>query len=141
MIMTNMRSSILAFAFFFALTASAGSPEYLVGQSVATPATSLRFLPAVASNGTDFFVVWIDDLRIGSSSIIGTRVTRDGDVLDRSEFRSRSRLGVGAARVGRRELPRRSDAMGRSQWRQDVLRHASAHGGVVMLPRMIAARG
>jgi len=81
--MTMMRFSILSLVALLAFSTFGASPEYLVGETVPTQATLLRFLPAVASNGTDFFVVWLDTRAgFGSDAIIGTRVTRDGEVLD-----------------------------------------------------------
>lgn len=61
----------------------ADSPEILVGGTAATAAPNLRNSTAVDTDGTDFFVVWSDN-RTGDSmeSIIGTRVTRNGQVLD-----------------------------------------------------------
>ncbi|MFO0547308.1 MAG: DUF4215 domain-containing protein [Polyangiaceae bacterium] len=40
-----------------------------------------EYLPAIASNGTDFFVAW-GDLRLGAVSIYGARVTAAGGVVD-----------------------------------------------------------
>ena len=61
-----MRLTILAL--LFTLSASASSPEYLVGGAVPTAATQTRVQPALASNGTDYFAVWTDD-RSGFSSV------------------------------------------------------------------------
>lgn len=74
-----MRFTILAL--LFTLSASASSPEYLVGGAVPTAATQTRVQPALASDGTDYFAVWTDD-RSGFSSVTGTRIARDGRVLD-----------------------------------------------------------
>lgn len=74
-----IRSSILALLLTF--SAFASSPEYLVGDAVPTAASRYRALPSVASDGEDFFAVWADD-RSGSGSVIGTRITSDGRVLD-----------------------------------------------------------
>ena len=44
-------------------------------------ATDNQYFPEVASNGTDFFVVWHDE-RFAQIGVFGTRVTHDGQVLD-----------------------------------------------------------
>jgi hypothetical protein len=61
----------------------ANSPEILVGDTASTSAPYLRGPTAVDTDGTDFFVAWSDN-RSGDTteSIIGTRVTRSGQVLD-----------------------------------------------------------
>jgi hypothetical protein len=58
-------------------------PEFPVDPSpVIGPAASDQRYPSVASNGTDYFVVW-HDLRIGTDwDIYGARVAPDGTVLD-----------------------------------------------------------
>jgi hypothetical protein len=38
--------------------------------------------PSVASNGTDYFVMWSDILGVGGRDIYGSRVASDGTVLD-----------------------------------------------------------
>ncbi|UCF80610.1 MAG: hypothetical protein JSV08_08910 [Acidobacteriota bacterium] len=50
------------------------------GIAVTTEANDQRY-PSVASNGTDYFVVW-EDWRSGTTDIYGARVAPDGTVLD-----------------------------------------------------------
>ena len=60
----------------------ADSPEYQIGATVASPAPVYRHHVAAATDGTDFFVVWADVRTPGRSAIVGTRVTRSGQMLD-----------------------------------------------------------
>lgn len=53
----------------------------MVGGAASAPAAKQRYMPAAASDGRDFFVVWADD-RANMGSVIGTRVTREGRILD-----------------------------------------------------------
>lgn len=76
-----IHSTILSFAILVTFSASAASPEYLVGHSVPAAAPLLRTSPSTASNGDGFFVVWSDS-RSGSGAIIGTRMTREGRIVD-----------------------------------------------------------
>ncbi|RME51329.1 MAG: hypothetical protein D6795_08455, partial [Deltaproteobacteria bacterium] len=46
-------------------------------------ASSFQKHPAIAWNGSEYFVVW-DDSRSGSINIYGARVTADGTLLDPS---------------------------------------------------------
>jgi hypothetical protein len=71
----------LVVALLLTLSAFASSPEHLVGGTVPAPAASDRYAPAAASDGADFFVVWSDD-RASTGAVIGTRVTREGRILD-----------------------------------------------------------
>ncbi|UCF81124.1 MAG: hypothetical protein JSV08_01490 [Acidobacteriota bacterium] len=63
-------------------SAGAVPDDPLVGIAVSTSASEQRF-PSVASNGTDYFVVW-EDYREGPADIYGARVTAAGVVLDAS---------------------------------------------------------
>ncbi len=69
---------------FFALAAPllAGSPEYLIGDTVAGPAPHLRGFASTATDGTDFFVVWSDERVKNHGALFGTRMRRNGQVLD-----------------------------------------------------------
>ncbi|HEY2322754.1 MAG TPA: hypothetical protein VGJ82_07810, partial [Thermoanaerobaculia bacterium] len=64
----------------FALTASAQVRETPVASAPLGPPEGSQDQPIVGSNGSDFFVVW-SDARGGT---FGTRVTRDGEVLDKT---------------------------------------------------------
>ncbi|WP_257461379.1 HYR domain-containing protein [Archangium lipolyticum] len=65
------------------------------GISLAT-ATGNQLVPAVASNGSDFLVAWVDSPGFGSSSIRGARVRgSDGKVLDSAS------LGISTAASSR----------------------------------------
>lgn len=73
------------------LTAILAVPAFgMVGPSVefplATPtigrAAGMQMAPQVATDGRDFFAVWIDSRSGGTYSIYGTRVLADGTVLD-----------------------------------------------------------
>ena len=60
----------------------ADSPEHQIGATVPSPAPVYRHHVAAATDGTDFFVVWADGRTPGRGAIVGTRVTRSGQVLD-----------------------------------------------------------
>jgi Thrombospondin type 3 repeat len=51
------------------------------GAFVISDATGLQWLPAVASDGTDYFAIWSDG-RFGDRDILGSRITAAGVVLD-----------------------------------------------------------
>ncbi|HEX6097541.1 MAG TPA: hypothetical protein VF432_14530 [Thermoanaerobaculia bacterium] len=88
-----IRSAIVALL-LFAVSAFASSPEYLVGGTTPSPAADLRFSPAVASDGEDFFAVWTDDRAgYGAGSVVGTRITREGQILDPLGLRIATTLG------------------------------------------------
>lgn len=58
-------------------------PEHSIAQSPIREALLGQSVPAVATNGDDFFVAWTD-YRSGSyiADVFGTRVSLDGEVLD-----------------------------------------------------------
>jgi len=58
----------------------AASAEILVGGTVASPAPGPRGFASIATDGTDFLVVWSDGR--SENSIVGTRVKSGGQVLD-----------------------------------------------------------
>jgi hypothetical protein len=60
----------------------AASPELLVGGTVFGPAPDLRDAFGVATDGTDFFAVWVDGRTPEQWTVYGARVRRDGRVLD-----------------------------------------------------------
>src|SRR5690349_13880195 len=60
----------------------AASPEYMIGGTVTTPAPNWRGDAAVATDGTDFLVAWADFRASTTRSLLATRVTRNGEVLD-----------------------------------------------------------
>lgn len=64
-----------------AFGALGSSIEVPVAAPVIGRAAETQSLPRVATDGRDFFAVWIDH-RSGTSSVFGTRVLADGTVLD-----------------------------------------------------------
>lgn len=64
-----------------AFSALASSPEVLVGESTSRPAANGRYSPSIATDGDGFLVAWSDD-RAGSGSVMATRVTREGRIVD-----------------------------------------------------------
>ena len=82
MLLRHMNNIVRGIAsLLFAFSVSATSTESLVGGTAATAAPEWRHLPVAASNGDGFFVAW-SDYRSSTGAIIGTRVSRDGEVLD-----------------------------------------------------------
>jgi hypothetical protein len=80
--MNNILSRLLTVALLgLAFHAVAATPDVPVSGTAPTPAPLQRRSPSSASNGDGFFVAWVD-WRSGAPSIVGTRVTRDGRVLD-----------------------------------------------------------
>jgi hypothetical protein len=63
---------------FGAVVENTGTPG---GAFVISDATGLQWLPAVASDGTDYFAIWSDG-RFGDRDILGSRITAAGVVLD-----------------------------------------------------------
>ncbi len=76
-----LRRALLLLSIGLAMPLLAAVPEYLVGATAPTAAPNLRDDPAVASDGTDFFVVW-SDWRSGTGGIVGARVKRTGQIVD-----------------------------------------------------------
>ncbi|WP_224365732.1 Ig-like domain-containing protein [Hyalangium versicolor] len=72
--------ALLATAAFPVMLAPTISPEFGLDTPV-TAGGGNQTTPAVASNGTDYLVVWVDD-RSGDADIYGTRVSQSGTVLD-----------------------------------------------------------
>jgi hypothetical protein len=52
----------------------------LDGTGVAVSSATLEFNPVIASNGTDFFIAWLDFRNPGSRDVYGTRVTASGSI-------------------------------------------------------------
>jgi hypothetical protein len=52
----------------------------LDGTGVAVSSATLEFSPVIASNGTDFFIAWLDFRNSGSRDVYGTRVTASGSI-------------------------------------------------------------
>ena len=63
-------------------TLAASSPEVAVGGTATVNAPYGRWYPSVASNGDGFFAVWIDQRGYAFDSIVGTRISADGQILD-----------------------------------------------------------
>ena len=80
--MRNGIHRLLLALFFVAVPLFASSPEYQVGATAPAAAPYYRHSPAIATDGTDFFAVWYDGRTPGRGAIIGTRLTRAGEVLD-----------------------------------------------------------
>ncbi|HUR80005.1 MAG TPA: hypothetical protein VM733_04525 [Thermoanaerobaculia bacterium] len=78
-----MRALRLTVALILASAAfAASSPEAAIGGSELAPAPYGRWYSAAASNGTDFFAVWTDYRASAFESVIGTRITAQGEILD-----------------------------------------------------------
>ncbi|MGZ8779580.1 MAG: hypothetical protein ACXW31_06635 [Thermoanaerobaculia bacterium] len=134
-----IRSTILSFAILVTFSASAASPEYLVGRSVPGAAPLLRGSPSTASNGDSFFVVWSDS-RSGSGAIIGTRVTREGRIVDPLGIRIAMVPGFTAAPQVVWDGTAYLVVWTAGDWSSRDLYAAriSLDGGMVMMPRVIA---
>ncbi|HEX8171745.1 MAG TPA: hypothetical protein VF824_14505 [Thermoanaerobaculia bacterium] len=76
----DSRRGFLLLLLLSASTLLAG-PERAVGPIVQGPAPGQRSAPSVATDGRDFFLVWRDD-RTQVASVMGTRVTADGAIVD-----------------------------------------------------------
>lgn len=60
----------------FPLAAAVG-PEFELSQPVLGGAPEAQFEPSIASNGSDYFAVWLDQ-RDGQQALFGSRVAQDG---------------------------------------------------------------
>ena len=80
--MNNRCRALLIVLIALAMPLLAHSPEHPVGTTVVGPAPHGRGPAAMATDGTDFFVVWSDQRAETRDSLVGTRVTRSGQVLD-----------------------------------------------------------
>lgn len=65
-----------------AATFAASSPELAVGGTATVNSPYGRWYPSVVSNGDGFFAVWIDQRAYAFESIVGTRISAGGEVLD-----------------------------------------------------------
>jgi len=72
---------MLAFAISVVANAAILTPEVPISTPNPGPAPNSQFLPAVATNGSDFFATWTDN-RFNGKDIFGTPITRDGRVGD-----------------------------------------------------------
>jgi hypothetical protein len=82
---SDTRNGDVAPDIYGALTDSSTPPVVLAANIAISTAAGRQDVPAVACNGTDFFVVWADERTIGASNrdIYGARVrASDGAVLD-----------------------------------------------------------
>ena len=78
------------------LPAAIVSSEIAVSAATIEPAPGNQFAPLIATDGTDFLVVWADGRSaVASASIYSTRLTANGDVLD--PLGTRLGAGVNAA--------------------------------------------
>ena len=119
----------------------ASSPEVLVGGTAPRPATNGRFSPSIATDGDGFFVAWADD-RTGAGSVMGTRVTREGRILDPLGIR----IVTVAGSVAEPQVVWDGSAYlvawtvtERPEYRTDIYAARIApNGAVVMQPRLIA---
>jgi hypothetical protein len=71
--------------------------EVPLAEANAAPAPRSQYLPAVASNGDGFLVLWIDQRSIPTATF-ATRISRDGRILDGHGIRIAS-SEIGAAQV------------------------------------------
>jgi hypothetical protein len=54
--------------------------EVLDGTGVAVSSATLEFNPVITSNGTDFFIAWLDYRNSGTRDVYGARVTASGSL-------------------------------------------------------------
>src|SRR3954471_7255404 len=73
--------SVIALAALPAFGAIGPSIEVPLAPPVTARAAGMQDWPRVATDGRDFFAVWVDS-RSGTSSVFGTRILADGTVLD-----------------------------------------------------------
>jgi hypothetical protein len=75
-------AELLAGSTFPATLAVGVSPEFGLDMPVTNPGGGRQTEPAVATDGTDFLVVWTDDRNGGSTDLYGTIVSATGLVLN-----------------------------------------------------------
>ena len=74
---------LLTSSSFPATLATTVSPEFGLDTPVTDPGAGLQSAPAIASNGSDYLVVWTDErVSTGIPDLYGTRVNQAGEVLD-----------------------------------------------------------
>lgn len=62
------------------------SAEFNLDQPVTRPSPSAQFAPAIASDGTNYLVVWHDNRNGSRLNVFGARVSASGTILDPSGF-------------------------------------------------------
>ncbi|QSQ24342.1 cadherin-like domain-containing protein [Pyxidicoccus parkwayensis] len=80
-IQLQVPAAVVASTTFPATVAPVISPELGMGNTVPGPIDAAQDEPAVASNGSGYFVAW-QDYRQGHYEIYGTRITSDGAIQD-----------------------------------------------------------
>ncbi|WP_157758287.1 Ig-like domain-containing protein [Cystobacter fuscus] len=75
-------SGLLASSAYPAALTTSISPEMGLDEPVPTWEPSPQKFPRVASNGTDYLVVWADERNASGSDIYGARVSGTGEVMD-----------------------------------------------------------
>ncbi|MGC4119156.1 MAG: hypothetical protein QM765_32235 [Myxococcales bacterium] len=80
--MLTVPEAVLASSRYPAVLDPTVSPEFGIDAPVTLPAAVDQTNPAVASNGSEWLVVWRDTRVSGTTMIVGTRVSQAGVVLD-----------------------------------------------------------
>ena len=76
-----------------------GSP-LAMDTPVLAPAGGAQVEPAIAFDGTNYLVVWLDTRDLGPASLYGARVDKSGKVLDPTGFRITEQAGLASLAYG-----------------------------------------